>query len=65
MKAKRKATDPDTPTLTFRGLDLCDGCGTRLELEDQLWRLYPSCHGTHEGEPTAPFGPKLGRSFDT
>ncbi len=31
--------------LTFRGLDLCDGCGTRLEPGDRLSGLCPVCLG--------------------
>jgi predicted RNA-binding Zn-ribbon protein involved in translation (DUF1610 family) len=31
------------PDLTFRGLDLCDGCGTRLEPREQLAGFCPQC----------------------
>ncbi len=45
MTTKRKPQavfTRDTLPLTFRGLDLCDSCGARLEPEDQLWGLCPA-----------------------
>ncbi len=33
----------ETLPLTFRGLDLCDGCGTRLAPGDRLSGLCPTC----------------------
>jgi predicted amidophosphoribosyltransferase len=44
-KSTRPVTGPDVLDLTFRGLDLCDGCGSRLELDDRLWGLCPACLG--------------------
>jgi hypothetical protein len=29
--------------LTFHGLDVCDGCGTRLAPGGRLTGLYPAC----------------------
>jgi hypothetical protein len=51
MKGKlaRATKSPEALTLTFRGLDLCDGCGTRLDAEDRLWGLCPSCQGADAG----------------
>jgi hypothetical protein len=45
IKSTRPVTGPDVLDLTFRGLDLCDGCGSRLELDDRLWGLCPACLG--------------------
>ncbi len=39
---------PERP-LTFRGLDLCDGCGTRLEPGDRLAGLCPACADAGRG----------------
>lgn len=51
MRPKRKpepVSTPDTPSLTFRGLDLCDGCGATLEPGDRLSGLCPACLGAPE-----------------
>jgi hypothetical protein len=44
-KSTRPVTGPDVLDLTFRGLDLCDGCGARLEPGDRLSGLCPACLG--------------------
>jgi hypothetical protein len=41
-----------TPTLSFRAIDLCDGCGTRLDPGDALYGLCEGCLATiEEAEP--------------
>ncbi len=42
MKATRKPK-AEPVALTFRGLDLCDGCGARLNPGDRLSGLCPAC----------------------
>jgi len=37
-------TTPEPPPLTFRGLDLCDGCVAALEERHRLSGLCPACH---------------------
>jgi hypothetical protein len=41
MKPSRKK-DP-VLTLTYRGLDLCDGCGVPLKPREQIGGLCPAC----------------------
>ncbi len=33
-------------SLTYRGIDFCDGCGVRLEPEARLSGLCPQCEAT-------------------
>ena len=42
LKATRKPK-AEPLTLTFRGLELCDGCGARLAPGDRLSGLSPAC----------------------
>jgi len=42
LKSTRKRKS-EPVTLTFRGLDLCDGCGARLDAGDGLSGLCPVC----------------------
>lgn len=46
---------PTTATLTFRGLDICDGCGGRLDAGDRLCGLCAACLGG-AAHGTSPFG---------
>ena len=48
LKGKQPVSAPDTLPLTFRGLDLCDGCGTRLEPSDRLSGLCQACFAEPE-----------------
>ncbi len=43
MNDEAKGTRGDVLALTFRGLDLCDGCGIRLEPGERLAGLCPVC----------------------
>ena len=46
MTTKHRRTPqaaPEPPPLTFRGLDLCDGCGAALEERHRLSGLCPAC----------------------
>ncbi len=57
MKATRKPK-AEPVALTFRGLDLCDGCGVGLHPGDRLSGLCPACRdpkdrGTRGRGPTA------------
>jgi predicted amidophosphoribosyltransferase len=42
---------PVRPPLTFRGLDLCDGCGAPLEPGDRLSGLCPACRNANAVGP--------------
>jgi hypothetical protein len=55
MKLKRKpgpVSSPVTPPLIFRGLDLCDGCGARLEPGDRLSGLCETCQAPKVAGPS-------------
>ena len=56
MKGKlaRATKSPEALTLTFRGLDLCDGCGTRLDPGDRLTGLCGACMRLDRGETRRP-----------
>jgi len=47
----RTRRNPEPPALTFRGLDLCDGCGTRLAPGDRLSGLCAACLDTIRAGP--------------
>ncbi len=52
MKRTRgPVTTPGALVLTFRGLDLCDGCGTRLDPKERLWGLCPACQAKDRIQP--------------
>jgi len=40
---RTRATPPERPDLTFRGLDRCDQCGEPLEPKEQLWGICEHC----------------------
>jgi predicted amidophosphoribosyltransferase len=40
-----------THPLSFRGLDLCDGCGTRLDPKGRLSGLCPACLAPNAAGP--------------
>jgi hypothetical protein len=47
-----KATkSPEALTLTFKGLDHCDGCGARLDRGDRLCGLCPACLDSKAEDP--------------
>jgi hypothetical protein len=48
---------PAAPESTFRGLEWCDGCGTRLDPGDRLFGLCPACLETNAEEPISEHGP--------
>ncbi len=52
LKGRRKEK-VEPATLTFRGLDLCDGCGSRLETWDRLCGLCPVCLSANGADPIA------------
>ncbi len=54
MRTKR---NPEPPALTFRGLDLCDGCGAKLDPGDRLSGLCRACQDTIREGPL----PSIGR----
>ncbi len=46
MRVTRRAKPPSpshTLSLTYRGLDWCDGCGAKLDAGDRLSGLCPEC----------------------
>ncbi len=43
--------------LTFKGLDLCDGCGTRLDPGDRLAGLCMVCADPKVERPISGHGP--------
>jgi hypothetical protein len=51
-------TAPALATLTFRGLEFCDQCGTRLDPGDRLAGMCPACLGPNGTEPMAKPGLK-------
>jgi len=52
---------PATPPLTSRGLDWCDGCGTRLDPGDRLCGLCPACQDVKATGAMPKVGPKSER----
>lgn len=43
MRTREPVTCPVTRPLTFKGLDLCDGCGATLDPRDRLSGLCAAC----------------------
>jgi len=60
MRKREPVTVSVARLLTFHGLDLCDGCGTRLDPKGRLSGLCPTCQNPKPERPI----PRYGRAAD-